>query len=116
MERFFAAARRGDMQGLLELLTDDATLWSDGGGKVAAAINPIYGAGKIARFFAGIARTLPATLTLRAAVVNGQPGMITYVEGRPQNVITTEIEHGKIRAIRLVVNPDKLRAVPPLDG
>ena len=116
MERFFAAARRGDMQGLLELLTDDATLWSDGGGKVAAALNPIYGADKIARFFAGIARALSATLTLRAAVVNGQPGMITYVEGRPQSVITAELEDGKIGAIRIVVNPDKLRAVPPLDG
>ena len=114
MERFLHAATTGDMDGLLSLLADDATLWSDGGGKVVAAINPIHGADKITRVFLGLLKKAPPGFTARLASINEQPGIITYVNGRPQSVSAFDVVDGKIHAVRVVVNPDKLRRVPPL--
>ena len=113
-ERFLQAATEGDMQGFLDLLAEDVTLRSDGGGKVAAALNPIYGPSNVARFFIGVSTKMPASFEIRRAWVNGAPGAITYVDGRPQSVITADVEDGKVRAVHIVVNPDKLRHVPPL--
>jgi RNA polymerase sigma-70 factor (ECF subfamily) len=115
MGSFLEACFGGDMEDLLALLSEDVTFWSDGGGKTRAALNPIHGADKVARFFSGILRKAPPGLVVRRALVNGRPGLIGYFEdGRPQSVATFDVAEGSIRAIRLVVNPEKLRAVPPL--
>jgi RNA polymerase sigma-70 factor (ECF subfamily) len=115
MGSFLEASLGGDMEGLVSVLSEDVTLWSDGGGKTRAALNPIHGADKVARFFSGILRKAPPGLVVRRALVNGRPGLIGYFEdGRPQSVATFDVAEGSIRAIRLVVNPEKLRAVPPL--
>ena len=115
MGSFLEACFGGDMEGLLALLSEDVTLWSDGGGKTRAALNPIHGADKVARFFSGILRKAPPGFVVRRASINGRPGLIGYFEdGRPQSVATFDVAEGSIRAIRLVVNPEKLRAVPPL--
>src|SRR5579872_1474630 len=70
---FQAAAASADTQALVQLLADDAVLYTDGGGKRAAALNPIHGADKIVRFFEGIARKDPglAGVAARHAIVNG---------------------------------------------
>ena len=116
MDSFLEACMSGDMEGLLALLSEDATLWSDGGGKTRAALNPIYGADRVARFFFGILRKAPPGLVVRRASVNGRPGFIGYFEdGRPQSVTTFDVAEGSIRGIRLVVNPEKLGTVPPLE-
>jgi RNA polymerase sigma-70 factor (ECF subfamily) len=111
-QRFLQAAASGDMQSLLDLLTEDATLWSDGGGKVAAALNPIYGAEKVARFFLGIVKKAPPTFSVRLARVNGGTGMIIYDGAQPYGVITADVADGRVCGIRVIVNPDKLRRVP----
>ena len=117
MGSFLEACFGSDMEGLLALLSEDVTLWSDGGGKTRAALNPIHGADKVARFFSGILRKAPAGFVVRRASINGRPGLIGYFEdGRPQSVATFDVAEGSIRAIRLVVNPEKLRAVPPLSA
>jgi RNA polymerase sigma-70 factor, ECF subfamily len=112
-ERFVEACSTGDMPALLELLAEDITLWSDGGGRVRAALNPIYGPEKVTRFLLGVLRKTPPTFVSRLARVNGQPGIVGYVEGRPVRVLTLDTESGRIRAIRIVVNPEKLRTIPP---
>ena len=99
---------------VLDLLAEDVVLWSDGGGKVAAALNPIRGAPKVARFFVGLAGKAPPGFISRIALVNGLPGVVNYIDGRPQSVAAAEIGDGKIRGIRIVVNPDKLQQVPRL--
>jgi RNA polymerase sigma-70 factor (ECF subfamily) len=112
---FLEACLGGDMEGLLALLSEDVTLWSDGGGKTRAALNSIHGADKVARFLFGILRKAPPGFLVRRASINGRPGLVGYFEdGRPQSVVTFDVAEGIIRAIRLVVNPEKLRAVPPL--
>lgn len=113
-QRFLQAAGGGDMQGLLDLLAEDATLWSDGGGRVAAALNPIEGADKVARFFVGIVKKAPPTFSVRPAHVNGGPGFLLYDGAQPYGVITADVADGKVCGIHIVVNPDKLRRVPPL--
>ena len=113
MGSFLEACRSGDMEGLVSLLSEDVTLWSDGGGKTRAALRPIHGADKVARFLSGILRKAPPGLVVRRAPINGRPGLIGYFEdGRPQSVATFDVAEGTIRAIRLVVNPEKLRNVP----
>ncbi len=113
MGSFLEACMTGDMEGLVSLLSEDVTLWSDGGGKTRAALRPIRGADKVARFFSGILRKAPPGLVVRRAPINRRPGFIGYFEdGRPQSVTTFEVAEGTIRAIRIVVNPEKLRNVP----
>ena len=117
MGSFLRACMDGDMRSLLAVLSEDATLWSDGGGKTRAALNPIRGAQKIARFVSGILAKAPPGFVVRRASINGHPGLVGYFEdGRPHSVTTFEVAEGSIRAIRLVVNPEKLGAVPPLAG
>ena len=113
-QRFLQAATTGDVQSLLELLADDVTVWSDGGGKVAAALNPIEGAEKVARFFVGIVKKAPPTFSVRPAHVNGGPGFLLYDGAQPYGVISADVADGKVCGIHIVVNPDKLRRVPPL--
>ena len=102
----------GDMPGMLRLLAADVELHSDGGGKVAAARRPLLGADAVARFMLGITAKAHGTLGARFAQLNGQPGLIVYLDGAPLNAITLEIRDGLIAALYLVVNPDKLRHVP----
>lgn len=112
-ERFVEACMSGDMEGLLELLSEDVTLWSDGGGKVAAAPYPIHGPEKVARFLVGVLRTVPPGFFAHPARVNGGPGAIGYVDDHLTGVVALDVAEGRIRRVRIVVNPDKLRTVPP---
>jgi RNA polymerase sigma-70 factor, ECF subfamily len=114
-ERFIEACMDGDMEGLLGLLAEDLILWSDGGGKVRAALNPIRGSDKVARFFMGILGKAPPGLVIRQTKVNGHPGIIGYyADGQPQSVTTFDIADECIRAIHILVNPEKLGNVPDL--
>ena len=116
MESFLEASLSGDMEGLVSVLSEEVTLLSDGGGKTRAALNPIQGADRVSRFIFGILREAPPGLVVRRARVNGQPGLVGYfADGRPQSVTTLDVAEGRVRAIRIVVNPEKLGAVPPLE-
>jgi RNA polymerase sigma-70 factor (ECF subfamily) len=108
-QQFLRACATGDVPGLVATLADDITLWSDGGGKVRAARNPIHGADAVARFLMGVLRKAPAGLDTRIAHVNGQPGVVSYLDGRPCAVLLLEIAEERIQGLRLVVNPDKLQ-------
>ena len=110
--QFMHACIDGDMNGLLNLLTDDITLWSDGGGKVPAALNAIYGAEKVIRLIVGVMQRTPKDLALKFAWVNGQPGFIAYAGSEPLNVATLDIADDQIQALRIVQNPDKLQTIP----
>jgi len=112
-ERFVEACMSGDMEGLLGILSEDVTLWSDGGGKVAAAPYPIYGSEKVARFLVGVLRTVPPGFFAHPARINGEPGVVGFVDGRPTGVVALDVAEDRIHGVRIVVNPDKLRAIPP---
>jgi RNA polymerase sigma-70 factor (ECF subfamily) len=109
---FLRAIQDGDLDGMVALLAQDATLYSDGGGKVKAAQKPIHGALGIARFLTGVLRQAEGmNFELRPTLVNGRTGFVTLLNGRPFNVFSLETEPGRIRGIYVVLNPEKLAHV-----
>ena len=115
LDRFFRAAGSGDLDGLLALLSADVVMHTDGGGKAAALPLPIYGPAKVARAAVfGLARLKALDPLQRFVEINGQPGIVSYVSGRPQSVFTIEVsEDTHIAAIYIVTNPEKLARLPP---
>ncbi len=109
--RFLAAARDGDLDGLVALLAEDAVMYGDGGGKAAARPAPLHGAAKIARFVLGLMRLADRErLRIEPAAVNGAPGML--IRGPDATVtaaISLDVAGGRLQSIRSVVNPEKLR-------
>jgi RNA polymerase sigma-70 factor (TIGR02957 family) len=115
-ERFLAAAAGGDIESLMTVLAPDVTLLTDGGGKTRAALRPIVGARKAARFLVGIAGrpylgTPPSEMTVTAAEINGSPGTLITAGGRTVAALTLTVSSGRITAIQLLANPDKLTAI-----
>src|SRR5262249_45737203 len=110
---FQAAMTSGDTKAFAQILAKDAVLYSDGGGKRAAALNPIHGADRILRFFAGIARKNPAlaAIAARPATVNGLPGFVLRESDGSIDTMAVEHRAGRIVAIYLIRNPDKLQHV-----
>ncbi|MEU1669671.1 RNA polymerase sigma-70 factor [Streptomyces sparsogenes] len=116
-ERFFAAATGGDVNALMELLSPDVTLWTDGGGKVRQALKPVVGAATVAAWFSAIGSVSyqgiePADMKAELAWINGGPGVVFSGPGRVIATVTFDFDaEGRITAIHNVANPDKLRAV-----
>jgi RNA polymerase sigma-70 factor, ECF subfamily len=114
--RFLAAAREGDLDGLVAMLADDAVLVGDGGGRARAIPRPMVGAAAIARgliAFYGQAREWG--LTLVPATVNGQPGFRALdADGRLVNVAALDIAGGAVHAVYSMLNPEKLGHLGPL--
>ncbi len=107
---FLKASRAGDMAGLVAILAPDAVFRADGGGVRPAAMRPLFGAGRIANFFGRMIRlNLPVEPRSASFVtINGLPGFVTIeADGLPQTT-AFEIADGRITAVYVVRNPDKL--------
>jgi RNA polymerase sigma-70 factor (ECF subfamily) len=111
--RFLAASREGDVEGLMKLLAEDAAAYTDGGGKARAASRPVHGRRAVARFMALIAsRTPPSGLVVREVEINGRPGRLLFDgEGNAIGALVLDLADGAIRRVDFVVNPDKLSRV-----
>jgi RNA polymerase sigma-70 factor, ECF subfamily len=113
MSAFVAATRSGDLNALTQLLASDVRVVTDGGGKVAAALNVLQGADRAARFLVEVTRKgWREDFTLRFASINGLPGVIVDSSAGPVQTAAFEIDGEVIRALYVVRNPDKLRRVP----
>jgi RNA polymerase sigma-70 factor, ECF subfamily len=109
LQRFLQATESGDLEGLLNLLAEDVVLYADGGGKGLAVPNQVHGADKVARGVLGSLKKLaPKNLVRRTVEVNGRPGAVAYLDGKPFSVVTFEADDDGIRAIYVVTNPEKL--------
>lgn len=109
VEQFVQALASGNIGQLLTIVKSDAILYSDGGGKVNAAVKPIAGVERIFKFMAGVLAKVPEGFHFGLRMVNGQLGIVSFVHQEPNNVMTFQVKDGQIHAIYLVVNPDKLR-------
>jgi RNA polymerase sigma-70 factor (ECF subfamily) len=107
---FAEASRSGDVAALQHLLTDDVILMTDGGGKRPAAVNPVQGADKVARFFAGLVHKFGygQIEPLEIVRINGLPGFISVEKGGVLQTTALEIQGDLIARIYIVRNPDKL--------
>jgi RNA polymerase sigma-70 factor, ECF subfamily len=108
---FFAATRSGDMQELQSLLAADVTVYSDGGGKKPAAMRPIVGLDRVMQFHASLAGLFAKKMSriLRYGFINGLPGFVTIEPDDTLQTTALQIEDGKIVAIYVMRNPDKLQ-------
>lgn len=111
LHRFLAAFSDGDVGQLLELLSADAVLYSDGGGKATAAIRPILSAANVLSFLQGIASRLGTDSAMEIATINGQPGLLFLTAGCVHSTLSFQQQEGRIRRFYILRNPDKLEAL-----
>jgi RNA polymerase sigma-70 factor (TIGR02957 family) len=107
VDRFLAAAATGDVQQLLDVLAPDVVLVSDGGGVRKAALRPIVGPDKVARFLAAI-RPGTAELGIRWTQANGRPAVLLYLGDELDSLASFTVRSGRVQEVHLVRNPEKL--------
>jgi RNA polymerase sigma-70 factor (ECF subfamily) len=115
--RFLAAARDGDLDGLVAMLAEDAVFTGDGGGKATAFPEPLVGATRVAHALRALFRqgARAGGVTVSPTEVNGQPGWVAReADGAVIVVMTLEIAGGRVTGIRSIVNPDKLGHLGPV--
>ena len=106
---FLAACLGGDLNQMMELLAPEVTAWTDGGGKVRAALRPLRGADNVARWLLGVLRRPLPDPGIQPVLVNGEPGLLVTSAGVADNVVALDLDQdNRIEAIRLIRNPDKL--------
>lgn len=108
------AVRSNNTKKLLSILSDDFTIYSDGGGKAKAHLRPIFGIERAVAFIAGVSRKIPSNLIVMEVDVNGQPGMIMKADDQIFNVLAFQFDDGKLSALYNIVNPDKLKYLKKL--
>ncbi len=108
---FMAACAGGSADGLRKVLSDDIVLVSDGGREVRAARRPVVGVARVSRLLLNLTSRLQPDVEIELHSVNGEPGLVFARAGRPWMVMAFEIAGDRIAAMRLVLNPAKLREV-----
>lgn len=110
LDAFIKAVDQGDFTKLKSLLHQDIVLYSDGGGKAAAARKPLFMPDIVTRFLEGI-RSQNLDATYHWVMVNNRPGIVVYNGDRLNSVLTIDGESEGITGIYIVRNPDKLTAL-----
>jgi RNA polymerase sigma-70 factor (ECF subfamily) len=110
-ERFLHACLSGDVAAVLEVLAPEVRLVSDTGGQGKAPRREMAGMDKVARFFVAIAQQPLPEQRLEFTDVNGAPGVIAFSGAEPKYVIVLDTRDGRVAAINLAANPDKLAGV-----
>jgi RNA polymerase sigma-70 factor (ECF subfamily) len=114
-KRFIQATRGGEMQGLVELLSNEVVLHTDGGGKAIALAEEVRGADKVAStILERMGTTVPKKLVARMTRINGKPGLVSYLNGKPFSALTVDLRDGLVQTIYIVTNPEKLAHIPNL--
>jgi RNA polymerase sigma-70 factor (ECF subfamily) len=110
LARFTKAALVRDQAELARLFAPDVVFYSDGGGRAPAALNPIFGSDKVQRLILGLMGKFQSETTPIAKFVeiNGRTGLLTIVDGVLFSALDIEADDGRITAIYLLRNPDKL--------
>jgi RNA polymerase sigma-70 factor (ECF subfamily) len=111
LESFRRALETGDPQELLDVLAPDIVLMSDGGGIKQAALRPIIGADKVARFMIGGLGKNKRPITVSPTVVNGSPALLVHLDGEIDGVMAVSVEDAQVTGLYYVRNPEKLNRV-----
>jgi len=88
------------------MLSEDVVLWTDGGGKVRAAMRPVVGPARSSRFLINVAKRVAGVP--RSVILNGQPAAVMVDGDEVVAAIVLDIMEGRIVGIRVITNPDKL--------
>lgn len=111
LQKYLQVIRQGDTARLEKLLNEDITAISDGGGKVAAAQKPVYGAADVAALLLGMYGKFYHAARVEEGTVNHQPALFYYVNGQLMNCQVFLLKDDGISGVYFVRNPDKLRAL-----
>ena len=111
LNRYVAVIQSGDTKQLEKMLNTDICIVSDGGGKAKAAINPVYGSANVSAMLLGIHRKFyrDDSLKLEEAIINHQPALLYYVDGKLINCQVFALKNGIIENVFFIRNPDKLK-------
>lgn len=110
LEQFVQAATAGQMDGLMQILTQDVTMWADGGGKIrGAATRPLHGREAVARFLVAATQLPTESYRIELAEVNGEPALVLRTGDKAFLAVFVTLEQEQIREIRMIGNPDKLQ-------
>ena len=112
LQRFMKAAQSGDRHAIEALLSEDAQLIGDGGGVVPSFPKPLVGPFRITNLYWALFRRLGAQVVYRMALINGEPGLLRYVDGRIESAQAFVTDGERVVAIYAVRNPDKLAGIP----
>ncbi|GGB46042.1 RNA polymerase sigma24 factor [Flexivirga endophytica] len=110
--RFLEAAQTGDLQGLMDVLSPDVVLLTDGGGLRKAALRPIVGVEKVLRFLASV---YPEDGGVEQVLVNGTPGLRFIIGGETDVIASARVDDGLVTGLYLVRNPEKLRRLQEVE-
>lgn len=106
---FVAALKNGDLEGMLANLAKNVVLVADGGDKPGALLRPLEGAEPVARAMLHALKKHGADGEIRAATVNGLPGFVRFADGQARAVLAFGLVGGRIQAVFVISNPDKLK-------
>lgn len=111
LNKYVAVIQSGDTKQLEKILNKDISFVSDGGGKAKAAINPVYGSINVSAMLLGIYKKFyhDDSLKLEEAVINHQPALLYYVDGKLINCQVFAFKNGVIENVFFIRNPDKLK-------
>lgn len=109
---FLTAVETGDMDGLMALMAEETTIYSDGGGKAQTILRPVHGRVAAARLMQGLGRIFQMEYYAEIVPINGRPGIVVRrVDGTPESTVTLDMADGKIQTIQIMRNPEKLGRV-----
>jgi RNA polymerase sigma-70 factor, ECF subfamily len=108
LERFAYAIQMQDKAALLELIAEDASWTSDGGGQTRAALKVIRGRELVVRFALGVLGRHMDELVFETTSVNGESARATRAEGKLFSIITVRTDGARILDVYAVLNPKKL--------
>lgn len=109
VKEFVQSVLNGNVNQLLQLVSEDVAMYSDGGGKVKAARIPVFGATRVVQLILNLVKIYSGRFTLKNTAVNGLPGLILTTDENLQYVFSFALSDNQIQTIYMVANPDKLR-------
>jgi RNA polymerase sigma-70 factor, ECF subfamily len=112
--KFVKALESNDRALLISVLREDATITTDTGGRVRAALNVVYGSERVAKLLLGVRRKKRGLIAERVMRINGEFGVVTYVDGMANSLVAFDVNGQSICAIYRILDPIKLKAVPKL--
>jgi RNA polymerase sigma-70 factor (TIGR02957 family) len=117
-ERFLAACVGGDVESLMAVLSPGVVLMTDGGGRTKAALRPILGPEKVARFLLAVTPDGLSQPGLRTALadVNGRPGLVVWADAGPLMALSLVVTDGRVEQALAVLNPEKLSGIAAATG
>ncbi|MFA9216891.1 MAG: RNA polymerase sigma-70 factor [Sphingomonadaceae bacterium] len=110
--RFMQAAASGDRAAMKAMMADDVQMVADGGGKVSSFLHILHGAGRVAGMFWTLEHQHPGQVVYRMATINGEAGLLRYIDGKIESAQAFIVDDGLIVAAFILRNPDKLTGVP----